>query len=1086
MKDQNADSREDILTRLMAQYDEALATGTPAAELDESAAQLDPKLATEWEGAKSCLELLDRARRQSPRPKGDSEQAAAARPRFLVRFRIERELGHGGLGIVYLAEDPRLGRKVAIKIPRFDAIADQGLRRRFLREAEAAARLSHPHLVTLHEVGEDGSVCYLVSEYCPGPTLAAWLRQRAAPMGARQAAAVALRLAEAVHHAHSRGVLHRDIKPSNVLLDVVAPGAGPIVEGEHPEVSPKLTDFGMAKLLEQESGETRTGAIVGTMAYMSPEQAEGRVDELDVRTDVYSLGALLYEMLLGAAPYVGKTDVDTLRQLIASEPVAPRRIRADLPRDLEAITLRCMARRPADRYATAHELAVDLRRFLRHQPTVARPLTGWQIAAKWARRRPAFAALVIVSVACAAIVIAGGALVNVRLSHHTEELRQAVNAREEAVTAKEDALTAARIHDDEARRAYPGDMRLAQQAWNDGRIADAASLLDKHRPGASEPDHRTFAWHYLRPLCHLDERPLDVRSGPVYVCRYSPDGRILATAGEDGQVRLWEAATGALERTWTAHDQGINSVSFSPDGRWLTTTSKDAGAVWEVDSGRLVRRPEMGGGKALALAFTPDGQTLIVGGAVAFMELWDTADWSPREQMGGDGKPIRMLAVSPDGTTLASTSDDATIRLWDLSNRGEIVALEGHTRDVTAIAFSHDGKELASASEDACVKVWDVAGHRQKMSFENNRGHVHDVAFTPDDRWVVSADRDGYAQFWSAGSRGRALWSRNSKLFSIAIAPDGRQMATGGDDGVVHIWNELAEPGRIQIAKEDPGRAVDLSPDSRFVALGDYSGNIRLYDLATRKLLKQFSAHGDRAIDDIRFSRRGNLLVTAGKDNAIRLWRFPELTLLHTLQGHQDRMWNLSVSPDGASLASCSEDRTIKVWDTASGALRHDLRPGDVCHDVSFSPDGRLLAVGCADNKVHVWHVADGTVSAVLAGHDDRVDAIAWSPDGSLLATGGIDDFLFVWDVQARAPVGRIVTHQRPITTIAFSPDGKTLASGGSQGTVKLWDVASREEILVLNGHGTTISKVGFAEGGDLLYSLGAGKQCDLFVWPAR
>ena len=338
MNADDASRREELFASLLAQYDGELADDTdrdPA--VGDLTHHLDGELATELHAAEECLDLLNRVRRHW-NPTGSSSadhleydaSSPSAPPQqipwMLGRFRIERELGRGGLGIVYLAEDPRLGRKVAIKVPRADALENRELRRRFLREGEAAARLSHPHLVTLHEIGEAGRVCYLASEYCQGPTLAAWLRQRATPVKRTQAAAVALLLADAVQHAHSRGVLHRDIKPSNVLIDEVAPL--PIVEGERLEVLPKLTDFGMAKLIEQEKGETCTGTIIGTVAYMSPEQAEGRGDELDVRSDVYSLGALLYEMLVRTAPYVGKNDVDTLRQLFISEPVPPRRIRA--------------------------------------------------------------------------------------------------------------------------------------------------------------------------------------------------------------------------------------------------------------------------------------------------------------------------------------------------------------------------------------------------------------------------------------------------------------------------------------------------------------------------------------------------------------------------------------------------------------------------------------------------------------------------------------------------------------------------------------------------------------------------------------
>ena len=332
-------------------------------------------------------------------------------PRELSRFEIQRRLGQGGHGVVFLAFDTVLRRPIALKLPRPDSLMTPGVRQRFLRKARATAALKHPNLVTVYDAGEAGPLCYIAEAYCEGPNLSAWLQQQRAPVSPRLAAELVRKLAAAIAHAHACGIIHRDLKPSNILLEprLGAHDNQPLEMGEQLPFVPKVTDFGLAKLLdaEAEAGPTLTLSICGTAPYMAPEQAEGRREEVGARADIYALGVLLYEVLTGRTPFRGSAAPEILRRVVFDEPPPVRRFRPEVPRDLEAICLKCLEKLPARRYETAEALAEDLDRFLAGKPTAARPVGGGRRALKWVRRRPALAALATLCTLAAVALVAG-------------------------------------------------------------------------------------------------------------------------------------------------------------------------------------------------------------------------------------------------------------------------------------------------------------------------------------------------------------------------------------------------------------------------------------------------------------------------------------------------------------------------------------------------------------------------------------------------------------------------------------------------------------------------------------------------------
>jgi WD40 repeat protein/tRNA A-37 threonylcarbamoyl transferase component Bud32 len=945
----------------------------------------------------------------TPRPPTERETSTAGPP-AVEGYEVLGELGRGGMGVVYKARQVRLNRVVALKMILAGEHAGPERLTRFRVEAEAVASLQHPNVVQIHEVGDQNGLPYFSLEYCPGGNLAA--RLDGTPLPPRQGAQLVEALARAVHCAHQRGIIHRDLKPANVLL--AADGV------------PKITDFGLAKIVaDGGEAQTQSGAIVGTPSYMAPEQASGRVRQVGPAADVYALGAILYECLTGRPPFKAATTLETLQQVASQEPVPPRQLQPQCPRDLETVCLKCLHKEPQRRYSSAAALTEDLERWLAGRPVRARPVRAWGRMLYWVKRRPLAAALMAVS------VLAALALLVLTLSLLWNAQTQAAYQQAEDARAEEQRQRAL------ARRyLYAAHLNLAERAWQESRAERMRELLEGQMPEQTGGvDLRGFEWHYLWRLGRAEHFTVKAYVHATSVA-FSPDGRRLAAVAHTGSVKVWDVATGQELLTLQGQLGVVASVAFRPDGRRLATAAQGGTVqVWDGEDGREV------------LTFNAQG-------------------------------PLSSLVYSPDGRRLATTGDGKMAKVWDAATGRELLAFKGHTSLVTSVAFSPDGRRLASADISGTVKVWDAATGRDTVPIKGHNAGVFRIVFGPDGRRLVSASHDGTVRAWDAAS-GQEVYTLNlPDVAAVAITADGRHLATAGSlqsrhssadqihGTVVAVW-DAATGQRVGTVRGHPNNVLSLvfSPCGRWLTCASTYGTLTVWDREVSQEPLRLQGHTD-GVQDVAFSPDGRRLASASWDGTVKMWDPDTGQNLLTLRGHTSTVTGVAFSPDGRRLASSSHDRTVKVWDVALGreVLTLPAHPGQV-YGVAFSPDGRSLA-SAGGGAVRVWDAATGRETQILRGHSTSFQ-VAYSPDGRRLAGGGgwwdQPGDVQVWDLQTGQVVLSLERRPGSHYSLAYSPDGRWIASPAKDNAVRVWDAATGQEALTLKGHAMNVLGVAFS-----------------------
>jgi serine/threonine protein kinase/WD40 repeat protein len=1036
------------------------------------------------------------------------------------RFEIMERVGSGGAGTVFRARDSRLGRLVALKVARAEALFSSEAKQRFVREAQTLAALRHPNIIPIYEFGESGGLPYIVEELCEGPNLAIWLRDKAAvrqKVPIRAAVQWMLVLAQAVAHAHRCGIVHRDLKPSNVLL-------GPPVEPTSRRIlddlamdgqALRVTDFGIAKLFGSEESVTASLAVLGTAAYMAPEQAEGRSREVGPPADVYSLGVILYELLTGRRPIEGRSDVDTLRRVLTDEPQPLTFARPDVPRDLEAICLKCLDKDFTNRYPSAAELADDLRRFLNQEPVCARRLRPAARMIGGLRRRRVSPAAVLISAFFAFTIFAGLVVIILRTRNGDLIVLQSDGPAEQGPVVA-------------TRRNYPDDLHRASNllqgtevdlAAQSARANEARTILAKYIPQKNGEDVRGFEWHYLWKISHpqtsariLPVRMIAAHNGPVYSVSFSPDGRYVAAASEDKRASVWDVATGQPRFTLLGHTNEVNCIAYSPAGKTLATASEDGTVrLWDATTGAYRNTIWKYTTEICSLAFNPTNSQLACAAHDGRLTVWDCAT---SQQVAAEmaGSKIDNVAFSADGKQMATASSDGKVRVFEAFGAfNEVASID--VPDPIDVSFSHDGQLLA-VGHFYGARVYRIRTKELLTQIRVTGWHVRSVLFTPDDLALLTAGDTPALVDLTTGESSDPFGAPNT-LWCVGLSPNNKLAATGDASGKVILWDCSERLGFPRIDLDVPAGSsvarLAISPDGRKLAVATDGaaekdqpgrGEIAIWDASLsspKRVLEIDSSGAGRRFRDIAFAPDGNAIAYADSQKERGRLRVVDASNGKSkFQIDTDEIDGLFYTPGGSMLVSQerhgpSEVR-LQIRDARTGAPVHTIPLRSNPALFAFSPGENLFAStgGAHDSEVDYYRLPDPKRTASTKGFGETIHALAFSRDGRLLIGRGDGGYVAVLSRQSGA-IDRQFTVPG-VTSIegfamAVSPDGRALALGSKDGVV-LADFQTGKALCTLPFPSEVkgVSTVACGSDGRTVAASVTSSQghCGVYVWQVR
>jgi len=944
-------------------------------------------------------------------------------------YRIIEQIGHGGMGVVYLAEQKQpVRRTVALKVIKRGMDSEQVVAR-FEAERQALALMNHPNIARVLDAGvtDDGRP-YFVMDLVRGIPITGYCDQHR--LDRRERLELFITVCQAVQHAHQKGVIHRDLKPSNILVE--------LHDVTH---VPKVIDFGVAKATSQRLTErtlvTQFSQMIGTPLYMSPEQAEFSGLDVDTRSDVYSLGVLLYELLTGTTPFDRETfkeaSLDEIRRIIREDdPERPsqristlnarnastvakrqrvdvRKFHRETERELDWIVMKALEKDRSRRYESAKTLATDVQRFLDGEAVEAHPPSFMYRSRKYARRHKAAiitGASLVVMLMTATLVSSWMAMWAIgerstAIHERTLAERQEQLAQEQRVLALEQKAEAVRHRAAAQQNLYYADIGLAQRDWQQGQISRMLTLLERHIPKPGETDLRGWEWYYLLSLPHQDLLTLRGHVEPVQALCWSPDGRHVASASEQ-VVIIWDATTGRkIHSLRPASSTQFIRISWSLDGTHVAVGAGRTVTIWDAETGRVSQTLD-GRGVVRTVAWSSDGRflswsTLGDQSESPMLSIWDLDQ--KREFLRARAGPAQALAWRPDCEELA-VSGGSNVSIWSIRARAQVHSWTAHAHDTWTLSWNPDGKQLATGAYTREVKVWEMESRSEPLRLVFDSG-VANVDWSPDGQRLAVATygQELLVHDVNTGERLQTFRGHSGLVRAAAWSPDGKKLASCSSDGTVKFWDALGAAKNVRVE-------VNSEPK---LAQGTNFEVVR---------------SGDRVIVQSIVDPANVVCAVVDEDLRVKTHGFR---------------------------AAIGHGRSVEIWDLEKGQQEHQWAMSGNVFSLEWSPGGDRLAAGNRAGSVDVWDVESGDRLHSLKGHAEYhfVGCLAWSDDGKQLATAGWDRRVIVWDAASGQRLLTLSGHKGRIHRLSWHPNRSRLASADAN-EVKIWDATSGQEVLTI------------------------------------